>query len=543
MYEIIYDRGMSATAADLVVDGLRAHGVDTVFGIPGVQTYELYDSLARAGDAIRVIGARHEQTAGYMAFGYARSTGRPGVYTVVPGPGVLNSSAALLTAYGASAPVVCLTSEVPTAYLGKGMGHLHEMPDQRATLRSITRWSELVEHPVQVPAALAQAFHEATHARPGPVTLAVPWDVFGMRAQAAPAGPAAAVEQPVDEVAIARAAELIAGAHRPMIMIGGGAMHASAEVRALAERLQAPVVPFRSGRGIVPDEHPLGFTCASGFELWPDTDLVIGIGSRMELSWFRWPNRPAGLRTVLLDVDPRQATRLEVDVAVIADAAAACRALTAAIEGPRPDRTAEFAVIKDRVAEQIRDVGPEVEFLGAIREVLPRDGIFVEEICQVGFASYYAFPVHDPYTFITCGPQGTLGFGYPTSLGVKAAHPDRPVVSIAGDGGFMFAVQEISTAVQYGLDVVAVVFDNGAYGNVKLDQQRLFDGRTLGSDLRNPNFARLAEDFGALGLTAHTPAELQVALDKAFGAGRPAVIHVPVELGVGESPWKYLMPR
>ncbi|MEV6625557.1 thiamine pyrophosphate-binding protein, partial [Amycolatopsis sp. NPDC051114] len=156
------------TAADLIVDGLRAHGVDTVFGLPGVQTYDLFDSLARAGDHIRVIGARHEQTAAYMAFGYAQATGRTGVYTVVPGPGVLNASAAMLSAHGASAPVLCLTSEIPRAYLGRGLGHLHEMPDQLATLRTLTKWSALVEHPVDVPDALATAFREAAGGRPRP---------------------------------------------------------------------------------------------------------------------------------------------------------------------------------------------------------------------------------------------------------------------------------------------------------------------------------------------------------------------------------------
>ena len=531
------------TAADLIVAGLRAHGVDTVFGLPGVQTYELFDSLARTDGAIRVIGARHEQTVAYMAFGYAQATGRTGVYAVVPGPGVLNASAALLSAYGASAPVLCLTSEIPRAYLGRGLGHLHEMPDQLATLRTMTKWSALVEHPADVPEALATALREAAGGRPRPTSLAVPWDVLGLRAPASTPDPRPLPRPAVDPTAIDTAAELLAGAKNPMIMVGGGARHAAAEVRALAEVLQAPVVPFRGGRGVVGDDHPLGFTSAAGFERWAETDVVIGIGSRMELSWFRWPDQPAGLRTILLDIDPRQATRLEADVYVHGDAADTTAALTAAAGPQRADRTAEFTAVKAEVAARFADVGPELEYLRVIRDVLPRDGFFVEEICQVGFASYFGFEVYEPRTFVTCGHQGTLGFGYPTALGVQAAFPDRPVVSVAGDGGFMFAAQEISTAVQYGLNVVAVVFDNGYYGNVHLDQQRLFDGRALGGRLENPDFARLAETFGALGLTARTPDELRVALEKALNSGRPAVIHVPCELGKGASPWKYLMPK
>jgi len=540
---------LAPTAADYLVDGLRAHGADTVFAIPGVQTYELFDSLARAGDAIRVVGARHEQAAGYMAFGYAQATGRTGVFTVVPGPGVLNAGAALLTAYGASTPVVCLTSDVPRAFLGRGLGHLHEMPDQLATLNTITKWSTLVSHPSEVPEALATAFHQAHSGRPRPVSVAVPWDVLGLRAPAAPVAPLPVTSPLVDPTAVAEAAALLGAATNPMIMVGGGARHASAEVTALAEHLQAPVVSLRSGRGIVSDEHPLGFTCAAGFERWADTDLVIGIGSRMELSWFRWPDRPAGLRTVLIDTDPRQIARLQTDsapiTAVVADAAEASAALTEALraEGAaRPDRTEEFTAVKARMAAQIRDVGPELEFLETIRAVLPADGLFVEEVCQAGFVSQFGYPVYTPRTYLTCGHQGTLGFGYPTALGAQAAYPDRPVVSIAGDGGFMFAIQEIATAVQYGLNVVAVVFDNGSFGNVQLDQERLFNGRTLGTTLVNPDFARLAEDFGAVGLTAHTPGELGRALDKALAAHRPAVIHVPTKLGGSASPWKYLMP-
>lgn len=533
------------TSADLIVQGLLAHGVETVFGIPGVQTYELFDSFARAGTALRVIGARHEQAAGFMAFGYAQATGRTGVYTVVPGPGVLNSAAALLTSFGASTPVLCVTSEVPRAALGRGLGHLHEMPDQLATLRSLTKWSELVEDPALVPNVLASAIHRAHTGRPGPVSLAIPWDTLGLRSAAAVTGPRPGFRPVVSPDAIAEAAEILASARNPMIMVGGGARHAAPEVRALAEHLQAPVVSFRGGRGVVSDDHPLGFTCASGFELWSTTDVVVGVGSRMELAWARWPDRPVGQRTILLDIDPRQGTRLDPDVAVIGDAIDSVAALTAALEAigaPRADRSAQFGAVKRRVAEQIRGASPELEYLAAIRQVLPRDGLFVDEVCQAGFASWFGFDVYSPRTFITAGYQGTLGFGYPTALGAKAAHPDRDVVSIAGDGGFMFGVQEIATAVQYGLNVVAVVFDNGSFGNVELDQHRLFEGRTFGTTLVNPDFARLAEDFGALGITAHTPLELREALDTALTSARPAVIRVPCKLGVGESPWKHLSP-
>jgi len=331
-----------------------------------------------------------------------------------------------------------------------------------------------------------------------------------------------------------------------MIMVGGGARHAVAEVAELARVLQAPVVSFRGGRGVVPDADPYGLSCASGFERWAATDVLIGIGSRLELTWYRWPDRPAGLRTVLIDIDPLQAVRLQPEVSIVADAQQATDALVRELkftEAPRPDRSAEFTELKHRKLAEVRDVGPDLDFLTAIRTALPADGFFVEEMCQAGFASYFGFPVQAPRQFITCGHQGTLGFGFPTALGVKSAFPERPVVSVCGDGGFAFGLAELATAVQYNLGIVTVVFNNNAYGNVLLDQQRLFEGREIASRLHNPDFAALAQSFGAAGYTVSTPQELQIAVSKALAEPRPAVIEVKAQLGgTPATPWKYIMP-
>ena len=541
------DAAAVRTTGEAIVDGLLAHGVDTVFGIPGVQTYGLYDALAQAGDRITTYGARHEQACAYMAFGYAQATGRPGVCSVVPGPGVLNASAALLSAYGASAPVVCLTSEIPTAFMGRGLGHLHEMPDQLAALRTFTAWADNVRHPSAAPGLVADAFRHATSGRPRPVALATPWDVLTQRAPVAPCVPFAPERPPVDGDLVERAAALLAGAKRPMIMVGSGARHAAPLVQRLAERLGASVVSFRGGRGIVSDDHPLGFTCAEGYTCWPDTDVVIGIGTRMELAWFRWPNRPADLRTVLVDIDPQQHVRLAPTVGLVADSVDALGALLWALPEGAPAGGAERAALlaerkTARRVEIASKLQPHRSHLRAIRDALPRDGFFVEEICQIGFASYVAFPVYEPRTFVTCGHQGTLGFGYPTSLGVKAAFPDRAVVSISGDGGFLFGVQELATAVQHGLGVVAVVFDNASFGNVLNDQRRLFDGRALGSELRNPDFVALARSFGAHGERVESPDALGQAVRTAIERDEPAVIHVSMPLDAAVSAWPFLMP-
>ncbi len=534
------------TSADVVVGSLIAHGVDTVFAIPGVQTYHLFDAFHRNAEHIRVIGPRHEQTTAYMAFGYAKSTGREGVYSVVPGPGILNAGAALCSAYGASTPILCLTGQVPSEFIGSGKGHLHELPDQLATLRTLTKWAARIEHPTQAADLTAEAFKQMRTGRPRPVALEMPWEVFGQQAMLpAPAAPLSFAPLAPDPADIDRAVALLREAKHPMILVGSGAMAAGREVLALAERLQAPIVSFRGGRGVTSDEHPLTLTCAAGYQRWAHTDVVIGIGSRLELQWFRWPRPPQPMKVINIDVDPSQTARLRPDVAVVSDAALGARALDAALADAgvqRPSRHDEFQALKDRTWAAVQKVQPQLDFLKAIRAALPRDGFFVEEICQAGFASYYGLPIYEPRTFVTCGHQGTLGFGFPTALGVKAGNPDKAVVAITGDGGFMFGMQDLATAAQYNLGVVTVLFDNGAYGNVLRDQKRVFAGRVIGAELRNPDFVKLAESFGVHGARANTPVDLQREIALAIDRNAPALIVVSVDPTTEVSPWEFLMP-
>lgn len=534
------------TGGDAIVQSLLLHGVDTVFAIPGVQTYALFDAFHAARDRIRVIGPRHEQTTAYMAFGYAKSTGKVGVYSVVPGPGVLNAGAAMCSAYGASTPLLCITGQVPADFIGSGKGHLHELPDQLATLRTLTKWSARIEHPSDAPGLVAQAFHELYTGRPRPVSLEMPWNTYNQRAPVELVGPPAAYPTtPIDTDLVDQAAALLKDARNPMIMVGSGAMHASAEVRALAELIQAPVVSFRSGRGIVGNDHPLGFNCAEGFERWHGTDVLIAIGTRMELEWFRWPDHPPALKTIQIDIDPTQAARFKPTLAIVGDSKRATAELVSSAEragARRASRIDEYRRVKADVATQVEQIQPHVAYLRAIREALPRDGLFVEEICQAGFTSYYGFPVYEPWTFISCGHQGTLGFGFPTALGVKVAHPDKPVVAIAGDGGFMFGVQDLATAVQYGINVVTVLFNNSAYGNVLRDQRRVYGGRVIGAELRNPDFLKLADSFGVAAARVTDPAALKREVAKAIDRDAPALIEVVVDPSTEVSPWQFLMP-
>jgi acetolactate synthase-1/2/3 large subunit len=532
------------TGGEAIVDSLLRHGIDTVFGLPGVQTYGLFDAFALASNRLRLINARHEQTTAYMALGYACATGRPAAYSVVPGPGVLNTTAALATAWGVNAPVLCLTGQVPSAMIGRGRGQLHELPDQLATLRTLLKWAERIAHPSQASYLVARAFQEMLSGRRGPVALEMPWDQFGATAEVTPQEPLPPHPDPVpDPDKIDALAKLLNGAKAPMLWVGGGALHAAAEIRALAERIGAPVVSFRGGRGIVDDRHPLGLTIPAGYRLWPETDLLVGFGTRLEVPTTRWGAMPIGLKLARIDIDPAEMPRLKVDIGIVADSAEAARALTEAV-APRNDsaRAAAIARAKADSKAEIQKVQPQMSFLAAIRDVLPENGILCDEMTQAGYVSWFGFPIHAPRTLITSGFSGTLGAGFPTALGVKVAMPDRPVVALTGDGGFLFGGAELATAVQHGINLVTVLFNNSSYGNVLRDQRRLFQGRESGSRLRNPDFQTYARAFGVPSWRVADADGLRRALREALNANAPALIEVVTDITQEYAPWEFIAP-
>lgn len=535
------------TGGEALVAGLRDHRIDTVFGLPGAQTYGLFDALHRAQKDIRVIGARHEQACAYMAFGYTRSTGRPSVFSVVPGPGMLNAGAGLLTAFGCNEPVLMLTGQVPNDFLGKGRGHLHEMPDQLATMRGFVKWADRVNAPAEARAGVARAFQQMLSGRQGPAALEMPWDIFTQKGEVGAGAPLPRLAPPpVDPDQIRAAAKLIGASRHPVIFVGAGAFGAAEAILALAEEIDAPVVGFRSGRGIVGNDHELGLTIAAAYNLWPQTDLMIGIGTRLEAPSWRWPWQPPGLKTIRVDIDPSEMERLVPDAAILGDAAPATGALVEAVRRTGYRREAgRRQAIRDAAALaeiQIRTVQPQMAYLDVLRQVLPRDGFVTDELSQVGFASWYGFPVFAPRTYVTSGYMGTLGSGFPTALGIKAAHPDKAVVAITGDGGFMFAAPELATAAQYGLDVVTLIFNNNAFGNVRRDQLEQFDGRIIAADLRNPDFVKFTESFGLRGARVNTPDDFRRALERALREGGPQVIEIRNEGAPEVSPWRFIHP-
>jgi acetolactate synthase-1/2/3 large subunit len=537
---------MKMNTAQTLVRALVAHGIDILYCLPGVQNDPFFDALYHHTDRLRPVHARHEQGAAYMALGAALATGRPQAFCVVPGPGFLNAGAALATAYATNAQVLALVGQIPTAMIGRGFGLLHELPDQLAILRGLTKWAERVTGAREGLALAAEAFRQMASGRPRPAGLEVPMDVWLREAEIEILQPAAALEPEIDDGLIEAAAKLLGAAERPLILVGGGAQDAAAEVRAVAELLQAPVGAYRAGRGVLDSRHPLSINLPLAHRLWASADAVLAVGTRLQQPQQAW-GLDAGISIVRIDADAQELARFRAPaVGIAAKAAPALRKLLNALprrNRKRPSREDETGALKQAHARELAQrLGPQVAYIEAIRAALPEDGIFVDELTQIGYVSRIALPVYHPRSFLSSGYQGTLGWGLPAALGAKLARPQAPVLSVAGDGGFLFTAQELASAVRHRIAVVSVVFNDGHYGNVRMFQEQNFGGRVIAADLANPDFAKLAESFGVAGMRADSPTELHAALEKAFALDAPAVIEV--RCGDMPSPWPFIqLPR
>ncbi|MEZ5817180.1 MAG: thiamine pyrophosphate-binding protein [Hyphomicrobiaceae bacterium] len=526
-------------AAESVIKTLVANGIDKLYCLPGVQNDDFFDALARNGEPIKPIHTRHEQATAYMALGAALATGRPQAYCVVPGPGFLNTTTALATAQSLFQPVLAISGQIFEDRIGKGLGYLHEIPDQLGIMRTLTKWAAHIDGAEDAGAKAREAFRQLLSGVPGPVGLECGWDVWKRAAEVAlDAEPVRRETPAIDEDAAEAAAKLLAGSKKPLIWVGGGALEAGPEVLQLAEMLEAPVVSFRTGAGVIDTRHPLAQRTPGGYRLWKDVDVVLAVGTRLH-SQLDWGTDDA-MKIIHLDIDPTRPGRIrKPDVALIADAKEGVAAIIARIGrhlGKRECRRDELAAINADVARELADLAPQKAWIDAIRAGLPEDGILVEELTQVSYVSRVMYPVYGPRTYLCSGYQGTLGWGYSTALGVKAAMPDRPVVSVSGDGGFMFGMQEIATATRHNIPLVAVVFNDNAYGNVRRMQQLNYDGRVIASDLKNPDFVKLGESFGIRATRADSPVALTTHMSEALRSGEPALIEVPV--GPFPDPWR-----
>ncbi|HEX5815109.1 MAG TPA: thiamine pyrophosphate-dependent enzyme [Methylomirabilota bacterium] len=517
--------GGEALAKQLAREGIRV-----VFGLPGVQLYGAIAGL-RDEPSIRFITARHEQATTYMADGYARAGGGIGAALVVPGPGLLNAAAGLSTAYSASSPVLMIAGQVPRRSIGRDVGVLHEVNDQMDAIAGVTKWRRRVLEVGEVAGAVRAAVRQLKTGRPRPVHIEIPPDVLEEEADVALLPPAEGDRAAAPEPAIARAVEMLLAAQRPVIYAGGGAVLSGAHeaLVAIAEHLQAGIATTAEGKGVVSD----GSDLSLGAALWPKNplrrhldaaDVILVVGSRVAVAGFQ-----PGQQIIQVDVDPDEIGRNHgLTFGVVGDARLTCERLLERLRAaaPRPSRKAEREALRAEIAA-LDTQEPNASIVRSLRAAVPEDGIVIAGMTQIGYYSRPFWPVYRPRTYLTSSYSGNLGFEYPTALGAKVACPDRAVVAICGDGGFMYNAQEMSTAVKYGINVVAVVFNDEAFGNVSRDLDEAWGG-TFAAELRNPDFMKLADAYGVVGLRAERPTDVGDLVRKALALDRPALVEVRV---------------
>ncbi len=532
------------TGGQALVAQLMREGIEVVFGLPGVQLDWAFDALYDVQDRVRIYHTRHEQATSYMADGYARTTGKVGMCLVVPGPGLLNAMAGLSTAYACNSKVLCVAGQIPSEHIEKGRGMLHEIPHQLEAVRSVTKWAARAMRPQEIPGLVREAFRQLHSGRPRPVEIEIPPDVLQSQAEVTLLDPEPVERPSGDPDLIEQAARALGQAERPLIFAGGGILAAEAweELQTVAELLEAPVVMTMNGKGALSDRHYLAQNMVAARELTPQSDVILVVGTRfLQPATSEWG--PNGQVVIQMDIDPEEIGRnYSPTIGIVADARRGLAELANRLpkhNRKRASRKEELTALKERVDDMLWEVQPQASYAMALRQVLPDDGILVSESTQVGYWTWNAFPVYRPRTLLTSGYQGTLGYGFATALGVQVGNPDKPVISINGDGGFMYNVQELATAVQHGINLVTVVFNDNAYGNVRRIQKERFGGRLIASDLYNPDFVKLAESFGIEGIRVEGAEQLKWALERSLGAGRPVLIEVPV----GEMPsiWSIIM--
>ena len=522
--------------AEAIVDALIGHGVEHVFGIPGIQLDPLYDAFYTRSNRIKVLHTRHEQGSAFMAMGYAQASAKPGVFAVVPGPGLLNAMAAVSTARSANAPVLGLTGQIPSDKIGLGYGMAHELRDQLAMSAGVVDWTRRADHAHQVSNLLDEAFAVLNGPRPAPAIFEMAPDALAERVLVGATSEAmrTSLESilPVDDTAIEAACERIKSAKCPAIFAGSGAMDASAQMVQLAERIGAPVVMSATGGGVLPSAHPLAMGMIAGQALWEHVDLAIVVGTRFMAPALAW-GREAEVEIIRIDTDPVQIRKPRIaGVEILASASDALNKLLYVIGDRSIERKAYLArasAIKSESEATMATLQPQADLAAAIRSALPDDAIVAVDVTQMAsFVRYGGFALNRPRTLLTPGYQATLGYALPAALGAKVARPERKAIAICGDGGFMFTVQELATAVHHQIAVVAIVFDNSSFGNVKTIQAKSYGARHIAVELSNPDFAAMAKSYGLYAERAQNGAELEAALERCLAQEGPALIHVPI---------------
>jgi len=535
---------MSGTGGEWVVRMLAREGIRHVFGIPGVHNLPIYDALLQQS-AITHVLARHEQGAAFMADGYARASGTPGVVVVTSGPAATNTITPLSESYSGSIPVFVIMSDIASGLVGRDLGALHEVPNQIDCFRPVTRWAETLDDTAAIATSLSAAFELTRSGRPGPIALSIPNDLLYARAEATPPPPGAARRPPCHVADVDAAARRLAAATRPLIISGGGVVAAGAEreLLALARRLGAPVVTTVSGRGALDERDALWHSVlpdrrATGPVLQA-ADVVLAVGTKLghrSLEKLGVTLAP-GQTLVHLDLDPAVIGRaFKTEVAVVGDARDGLARLLEVLATGAPaagwDRAWLAGLQKDAGPRFTPDVAAVIAML---RRALPDDAIVVNDQTGLTYWMEHRFPVYAPRTFLYPTGSAVLGYAVPAAIGAKLARPDRPVIAVAGDGGFMFSVAELATAVKYRLPIVFLVVNDDRYGAIKYLQQRMYAGRWGEADLRNPDFPALAHAFGARGERLPDIEALPAAISRGLAADGPTLLELRMAI---EPPWE-----
>lgn len=528
------------TGGKAVVEALKREGVEIVFGLPGVQIMAIFDAFFGETD-IKLITVRHEQTAVYMADGYARVKGKPGVALVVPGPGVQNASAALGTAYACSSPVLLIAGQVESFHLGQDRGALHEINDQLDIVRPITKWCQRVRQVRDIPQAIHEAMRQMSAGRPRPTEIEIPWDVVGREEEVSFPEKEEFPRKSPRLSDIKKAADLLKKAQRPLIWTGGGVILANAakELKELAEILKAPVATTPEGKGAFPESHALSlgggyYGFGSVRYVSSAGDVILAIGTRLTGQMRPGTAPKENQKLIHIDADANLFNKnFAAEVAIEADAKEALKMLIQEMDKEKFVPTSswtekEIQEARKKHREWLKRKAPwQTEIIETIRKHVPPETIFVSGVTNIGYWCNLAYQVELPRTYFTSSYFATLGYAFPTGLGAKMAAPDRPVIAVVGDGGFMYALPDLATAVKYGINLITLVFNDQAFGSTKCDQQINFQGRIIGTDLQNPDFAELAKIFGARGIKTQ-PENLGKALAEALSIKQPVVMEIPV---------------
>jgi acetolactate synthase-1/2/3 large subunit len=520
------------SGGDALISSLEREGVEVIFGLPGVQMYGVVDALRRNKN-IKMIVPRHEQATSYMADGYARASRGIGVAMVVPGPGLYNAAAGLSTAYSSNSRVLMIAGQIPRATIGKDMGGLHEVNDQLETIKPVTKFQKRLLRPHEIPEGVSEAFSQLKNGRPRPVEIEMPPETM-VESEDVQLLEASVFErdQPADN-SISEAVKMILEAKKPVIYAGTGVIRSEAEeeLRQLTELTNIPVVTSAAAKGVISDEHPnslgSGLTGEGQIKNYlENSDLIIILGSRFAI---RYP-AAENTKKIQVEIDKSEIGKFHKDVLpVIGDAKVSINKISNAIKsmgGTKLQSPAEeikkIRAILDSGEEGLH---PQHEILNSLRDGMPRETISVWDMTQMGYYSRAAFKTFNTSTYFDSGYSGNLGWAFPTAIGAKVAKPDTPVVSVSGDGGFMYNVQELSTAVKYGINIVAVVFNDGFYGNVRRDLE-LDWGGDYETSFVNPDFAKMAETYGAKGITVDDPTKVNEAIEEGIASNKPTLIDV-----------------